>query len=129
MSGGHAWDILLAGVVGDVVVQRAVHAHQGVEEDAVIRRGVAAAQVAEHLGQATPDQLQLIAEAQLLVDRRTESARQAGERDASMIAGVGTVLLIGCGWAALETGALGWIVAALVGLLLLVVGLLTRADG
>jgi hypothetical protein len=39
------------------------------------------------------------------------------------------VLLIGCGWAALETGALGWIVAALVGLLLLVVGLLTRADG
>jgi hypothetical protein len=126
MSGDHTWDILLAGVVGHVVVQHAGRARQAADEDAVIRRGIAAAQVAEHLGHATPGQLQLIAEAQLVVDRRDAEARQQARSDAAFAVGLGALLLVVGVWAALGTGAGGWWIAAAVGGLMLLGGVAER---
>jgi hypothetical protein len=119
VSGIDPWDILLAGVVGDVVVQRASRTGRAHTEDDVVRRGLAAAQVAQHLGHATPEQLQLMAEAKLVMDRRALEAAQRARSDATFTAGAGVLLLLAGLWAAVTTDAAGWLVVAGVGGLLL----------
>jgi hypothetical protein len=119
MSDIDAWDIVLAGVVGDVVVQRAGQAQQARTHDDVVRRGRAAAQVAQYLGHATPEQLQHMAEAKLVMDAQARNAAARAQTEAVFAAGAGVLLIVIGVWVVSAGASAAWLLLSMIGALLL----------